>query len=189
MKYLSIAACFALMHAGAAMAAPAITYDCDTAASHFSELVLPTPAGSFTVTGQLQVNQLPLFDKFAPITRLMVVPGNIAPGSSAADLAGFSLNALPAKMVDKSVKDDKLMLQFVNWNATHDHKAEDFKPFGFAKAGDKLPFTLTYDGAAVTLSVAGEKTSIPLIVADPMVRIVCSTGEFLYTDLRIEKAS
>lgn len=189
MKYLSIAACFALMPAEAAMATPAITYDCDTAASHFSELVLPAPAGSFTVTGQLQVNQLPPFDKFAPITRLMVVPGNIVPGGSVADTAGFSLNALPAKMVDKSVTDDKLMLQFVNWNATHNNKAEDFKPFGFAKAGDKLPFTLTYDGAAVTLSVAGEKTSLPLKVADPMVRIVCSTGEFLYTDLRIEKAS
>lgn len=189
MKSLSIAACFALMHAGAAMAAPAITYDCDTAASHFSELVLPAPGNSFTVTGQLQVNQLPPFDKHAPITRLMVMPGDIVPGGDIPNWAGFSLNALPAKMVDKSVKDDKIMLQFLNWNAAHDRKTEDFKPFGFAKAGDKLSFTLTYDGAAVTLSVAGEKTSIPLKVADPMVRIVCSTGEFLYTDLRIEKAS
>ncbi|KAG5727712.1 hypothetical protein E4T56_gene19770, partial [Termitomyces sp. T112] len=85
--YLSIAACFALIPAEAAMATPAITYDCDTAASHFSELVLPAPAGSFTVTGQLQVNQLPPFDKFAPITRLMVVPGNIVPGGSVADTA------------------------------------------------------------------------------------------------------
>lgn len=188
MRRLFLCAGFMLAWPGLALAAPGITYDCDTAVSHYSELRLPTPVGPFTVTGQLQVNQVPAFDKFAPITRLVIFSGNNAPGGDVPEAAGFSLNALPASTIDPKIKDKQLLVQFAQWNAIHGGKAEEFKPFGFARIGGKSPFTLKYDGEKIAITLGEETTILPLKVADPMVRIICSTGEFLYTDLRIEKA-
>jgi hypothetical protein len=54
-----ILAIFALAMPVMAQADP-ITHDCDTAAGHFSELLLPRPRG-LRVTGHLQINQIPPF--------------------------------------------------------------------------------------------------------------------------------
>ena len=56
------------------------------------------------------------------------------------------------------------------------------------KPGTAQPFTLAYDGSAVAVTVGNETRSFPLKIADPAVRIVCSTGEFLVTDLTISPA-
>jgi hypothetical protein len=49
-------------------------------------------------------------------------------------------------------------------------------------------FTLSYDGSTVVVNLGKESRSFPLKVAEPVVRIVCSTGEFLFTDLAIKAA-
>lgn len=49
-------------------------------------------------------------------------------------------------------------------------------------------FTLSYDGSTVVVNLGKESRSFPLKVAEPVVRIVCSTGEFLFTDLAIKTA-
>jgi hypothetical protein len=53
------------------------------------------------------------------------------------------------------------------------------------KPGTVQPFTLSYDGSTVSVKLGNEAKSFPLKIADPVVRMVCSTGEFLFTDLTI----
>ena len=53
------------------------------------------------------------------------------------------------------------------------------------KPGTPQPFTLAYDGSQVVVSLGAETKSFPLKTSDPVVRITCSTGEFLFTDLAI----
>ena len=54
---------------GQTLAAP-ITYDCDTAADHFSELVLPAADVPFTVSGNLQLNALAGSKKYVALARI-----------------------------------------------------------------------------------------------------------------------
>jgi hypothetical protein len=50
--------------------------------------------------------------------------------------------------------------------------------------GSEQAFSMVYDGSSLAVTV-GENKSFPLRLTDPVVRIVCSTGEFLITDLTI----
>ena len=95
-----------------------ITYDCDTAASHFSELVIPASTGAFTVSGEVQINQIPAFDKWSPTANLRIAEAPTAPGAPSAWSAGFKLSAIPAKLIDAKVTDDKLAVQFLQWGQT-----------------------------------------------------------------------
>ena len=53
--------------------------------------------------------------------------------------------------------------------------------------GEKLPFTLACDGANVMVNIGGQSTKLALTTSNPVVKISCSTGEFLFTNLKIEK--
>ena len=54
------------------------------------------------------------------------------------------------------------------------------------RPGTVQAFTLSYDGSQVIVNLGNEAKSFPLKAAEPVVRIVCSTGEFLFTDLTIK---
>jgi hypothetical protein len=162
-----------------------ILYDCDTAADHFSELVLPAPSGGFVVSGQIQVNQVPEIGKYIPLARLSVAQP-AAPGGSPSDQIGFKLTVMPAKMIDPKIKDDKLLVQFLNWDERTGGNNQEHPLFGMAHSGDKLPFTLTYGNGKVSVHIAGQDKDFPIRTDHPVVRLVCSTGEFLFTNLRIE---
>jgi len=65
-------------------------------------------------------------------------------------------------------------------------KDEDVLPFSMiTKPGTIQPFNLSYDGKKVLVSLGNESKSFPLETGDPVVRLICSTGEFLFTDLKI----
>ena len=61
---------FALLALPSMVDAKGITYDCDTAANHFSELILPAGTGPFTVSGNVKLNALADVTKYAPIARV-----------------------------------------------------------------------------------------------------------------------
>ena len=163
-----------------------IIYDCDTASGHFSSLVLPVPSGGFNIHGKVQVRTLAEVGKWAPLTRLTAVSRLADASDSPTAGAGFMLQALPAKMVDKRA--GKGAVQFLQWE---EHKAgsrTESEPFGLQPAMQELAFTMRYDGNAIAMSVGGDQTS--MIIGQPLsaIRIICSTGEFLYTDLKITPA-
>jgi len=163
----------------AAAGAAAITYDCDTAANHYSELVLPAPAGPFTVTGNVKLNAIAASTDYIPVARVRITTAT-PPGKSA-DAAGFSLSAVPTK----ALPDGATAVQMLSWNVTG--KDDEALPFSmFAKPGTVQPFRLTYDSGNVAVMLGTEAKTLRLKAAEPVVQIVCSTGEFLFTDVVIQ---
>jgi hypothetical protein len=167
---------------GAANAAGGITYDCDTAPGHFSELVLPAPPTPFTVSGNVRANSIVKDKKWAPLTRLRIMSAPASPGAAPTAYGGFELTALSGKDVGIAAE----TVQAVSFD-TSGSKA-DIIPSSLQPTGAVQPFRLTYDGRTVTVEVAGQTQGF-LIEANPsVVQVVCSTGEFLFTDLKLEPA-
>jgi hypothetical protein len=163
-------------------AAAGITYDCDTAANHFSELVLPSPGPSFVVSGSVRLNALAGSKAYVPLARVQIASAS-APGQSAEAFAGFTLSALPADA--KKTPSGASAVQMLSYNVSG--KDDEILPLSLmTKPGTVQPFTLSYDGRQVSVDLGNETKSFPLKAAEPVVRIVCSTGEFLFTNLTIK---
>lgn len=163
-----------------------ITYDCDTATGHFSSLVLPSPRGAFTVEGKVQLRQIADIGKWAPGTRVTIIGGLADAGSVPTEGAGFLLAALPAKLIDKRA--GKGIVQYLQWQENHAGNQTMSEPFAIRPAKEEMPFSMRYDGKVVTMTIGGAQTSVTLMQPATDVRIICSTGEFLYTDLKITPA-
>lgn len=162
--------------------AAGITYDCDTAADHFSELDLPAADVPFTVSGNVQMNALAGSTIYVPIARIQIA-SSAAPGQSPDAYAGFSLSALPADA--KKTPSGAAAVQMLSYNVNG--KDDEVLPLSLiTKPGTVQPFTLSYDGKKVSANLGNETKSFPLKISDPVVRIICSTGEFLFTDMTIK---
>jgi hypothetical protein len=178
--------------AAAVLAAPAhaqqagITYDCDTAADHFSELELPAPAGHFVVSGEIRMQAIARISKFVPVGRIHISSATAAPGQAPDASAGFALTGIPAKALKIKGKDDNAVVQFLSWDERSGGLTKEHDPFGPAEYSDSLPFTIAFNGSTVTVRVGGKEQQFALAAAKPVVRVVCSTGEFLFTNLKIE---
>ncbi len=160
--------------------AAGITYDCDTAADHFSELVLPATGASFVVSGSVQLRAVARSKTYVPLARIQIASSS-ATGASPGAFAGFSLVAVPTDA--KKASSDPIQMLSYNANGMEDQAL----PLSLmAKAGTVQAFTLSYDGSRVTVNLGHEAKDFPLKAAEPVVRIVCSTGEFLFTDLTIK---
>lgn len=171
----------ALLTASAFAEAKGITYDCDTAADHFSELSMPVDTATFTVTGKVQLKTLAVSATYAPIARVQIA-SSAAPGQAPDVYAGFALTALPVDA--KKAPAGTPAVQMLGYSVNG--KEDDIIPFSLlTKPGTIQPFSLTYDGKAVVVNLGGEAKQFPLRTKEPVVRLICSTGEFLFTDLTI----
>lgn len=171
----------ALLALPSTVEAKGITYDCDTAANHFSELVLPAGTGPFAVSGSVKLNALAEVTKYAPLTRVEIASSAL-PGQSAEAYAGFKLTALPAD--GSKTPSGEPAVQILSYTSTG--KEDEILPFSlFTKPGTVQRFTLSFDGSQVLVDLGNTKKSFPLKTHDPVVRLVCSTGEFLFTDMTI----
>lgn len=184
MRALPLLAVAALAGAAFPVSARAagITYDCDTASQHFSELVLPAPSSPFTVTGNLQLRTIAEVKKWAPLGRVDISSA-FQPGASPEAFAGFSMIALPIDKRKSPTGEEVVQaLKFTNRGAE-----DEMLPFSMlTKPGTVQPFKLTYSGSEVTVTLGEETRRFPLKTAEPVVRVICSTGEFLFTDLEIK---
>lgn len=171
----------AFLASPAAAAAAGITYDCDTAADHFSELVLPSPGASFVVSGSVQLRALARSKTYVPLARIQIASAG-SPGQSPEAFAGFTLSALAAD--PKKTPGGEAAIQMLSYNSAG-AKDEPLPLSLTTRPGTVQPFTLSYDGSQVIVNLGKEARSFPLRAASPVVRIVCSTGEFLFTDLTI----
>lgn len=163
----------------AAPSAAGIIYDCDTAANHYSELVLPAPGGAFTVTGNVKLNAIAESSTYTPIARMQIGSAS-APGQAPSAFAGFSLIALPAKQAPSGAA-----VQMLSYNVSG--KEDEALPLSMlTKLGTVQPFRLSYDGSNVSVTLGNESKTFPVKTGETVVRIVCSTGEFLFTDVVIQ---
>jgi len=168
----------AAVFSGSAGAA-GITYDCDTAAGHFSDLVLPTPSGPFSVTGSVTVNRIASDRKWAPIARLRIGSAEPAPGRAPDNYAGIEITAVPGKSVSLAAETVQIF--------SFDVQGRDSEaiPTSLGATGTAQPFQISYDGKSVAVGVAGQTRTYQMSSGAPVVEIVCSTGEFLFSNLAI----
>ena len=123
-----------------------------------------------------------------PATRVQISSETAAPGQSAPEVAGFVLEAIPAKALNLRTKDDKAVVQYVFWDERSGGTNKDHVPFGPIEYLSSLSFSLAFDGSSVTVVVGGKQQQIALATAKPVIRVICSTGEFLFTNLKIQPA-
>lgn len=162
--------------------AAGITYDCDTAPGHFSELVLPAPANHFRVSGNIKVNQVATHEKWAPMARVRIGSAPPAPGAPLGVYGGLDLTAVPGKAV--SVAANAVQLFTFQGSGTQDEPIRaSFQPTGTAQ-----PFQLSFDGRSIAVTIGSASRSYPVTIGNPVIQLVCSTGEFLLTDVQIEAA-
>jgi hypothetical protein len=171
---------------GLATSSPAvatgITYDCDTAANHYSELVLPAPTGPFTVSGSVQLNALAEVSKYTPLARVQI-SSSTEPGRSPESFAGVSVMALPADPAQNPTGSPAIQMVAFNVNG----KEDEIEPLSMlVKPGGAQQFRLSFDGRNVSASIGNDQRTLPLRTSAPVVRLVCSTGEFLFTNLTIQ---
>jgi hypothetical protein len=181
----ALALVVAISVSGAAQTATrGITYDCDTAAGHFSELILPAPASSFSVTGNIRVLGIAKDKEWAPLARVRIGEAPTSPGSTLSSYGGLMLTALPGKAV--SMRAD--IVQMFSFDVAGRTDEEGIASTLQATGATQL-FRLSFDGRSVTVAVGSESRSVPLTVSEPVVQVICSTGDFLITDLKVEPAS
>ncbi|KTW12524.1 hypothetical protein [Sphingomonas sanguinis] len=161
--------------------AKGISYDCDSAPGHFSELNLPVESVPFIVTGKVQVNTLAEHKTYIPSTKLTIAPSTPA-GQLPESYAGLTLVALAMDAKTPGAK--PLPVQMSGFTANG--RDDDMLPHSVTdKLGVAQPFRLSYDGRQVAVTIGDDTKSFPLKTDAPMVQVMCSTGEFLYTDLQI----
>jgi hypothetical protein len=155
-----------------------ITYDCDTAADHYSELVLPAGAAPFTVTGKVKLMNVVASTDYVPMARLAISNAQDQPGPSSQGWTGFEFLVAPA------AKGKQPTISALAYSRKEEGKKTDMEIFGTPGATE-VPFSLVYDGTQVAMSVDGHEKQFAFTAARPVVRIVCSTGEFLFSNLVI----
>lgn len=161
-----------------------IVYDCDTASGHFSVLMLPAPGQNFTVTGKIELRAMAEIGDYVPLARLAIVDRPDDAGSAIDDSVGFKLTALPERLLRDDGGDDPF--QMLSWDARTGGEAHEARSFVPQTAGP-LQFRLSYDGSEAKVEIDGKQQVFALSTRSPAVRVICSTGEFLFTDLLIEE--
>ena len=155
--------------------AKGITYDCDTAANHFSELSLPA-GQAFTVSGRLQILNMAPSKQYVPLARLAISNATNQAGPSSEGWAGFQFGNLPGS---KGLPTGLLQSTALTKGA-----ATQDALLGIASSRD-IAFSLAFTGTAVNMTIDGHQATLPFRADQPIVRIVCSTGEFLFDDMEI----
>lgn len=160
----------------ATASAGAITYDCDTAANHYSELTFPA-SSSFVASGKIRLLTIAQSREYAAMARIVLTNDVPVPGPSDEDWAGFSFSNIatfkPAVPGLLRTTDRKRGAKAIETT------------LGIASAPE-IEFRLSYDGTTVSLEVDGHRSATPFAAHSPALKIVCSTGEFLIHDLVIE---
>lgn len=177
LRLLAPAMLAALMPQAAQAQDGGISYDCDTAPDHVSQLVLPTGAPRFSVTGKLKLMNVATSKEYAPMTRLSVSQASDQPEPSQEGWAGFELLAAPGKGKQPPISFLQLSSRAAGSAVKNDLIGRP--------SGNEVSFALTFDGSSVAVEVDGQHRTLPFTASGPVVRIACSTGEFLYSQLVI----
>jgi hypothetical protein len=158
------------MAAGEARAAK-LEYNCDTTPDHFSELKLTQPGPAYAMTGSMTARGLYRGKDFATIGSV-----NLA----AAD-DSWSVRVALTGVAKTS---DKILVGQLR--VTRNGKTEEVS-FGAFNANAPVPFALTLDAAGNgRASLGGQTLPVPIKASGPVTAsVICSTGEFLFTDLEM----
>lgn len=174
--------CTAITAPAPALAQAGIVYDCDTAADHFSELILPAGSVPFTVSGKIEHLTSAASTAYVPLARLAISNAADAKGASTEGWAGFEYTIVP------KAEGQRASTPLLSFTIRDKGKDNDVMPVGLP-SGKEVQFALTYDGSRVNIRVDGHDGKLALSAPQPVLRIVCSTGEFRFTEVAIRPGS
>lgn len=89
---------------------------------------------------------------------------------------------MPADKVQKGAKG---ILQLLQWQEATGSGTPKAKEVGILTEMTAVGFRFAFKNGEVQATFGDKQRTFKLAVKQPVVRLVCSTGEFLYTDLRI----
>ncbi len=158
--------------------AAGITYDCDTTVDHFSELILPSNSETFTVTGKVRLITAAPSEKYLPLARISISSADAEPGPSSQSWAGFEYLVFPE---EEGMPATLPFLTFSIRAEGSENQMELVAPPSSAEVN----FELRLNEDVVEILIDGHSKKVNGAFEKPVVRIVCSTGEFLFTDLHI----
>jgi hypothetical protein len=164
----AIAGLSVLVAAGEAKAQK-LEYDCDTTPEHYSELKLTQSGPAYAVTGSLSARRLYRGKRFAPIGSVNL---------SAAD-GSWSVRI---SLIGYATESDKVVTGQLR--IIRNGKAEE-PSLGVFEVGKPVHFALSLaaDGKG-SASLGGQTLPVAVQATGPVTAsVVCSTGEFLFTDL------
>jgi hypothetical protein len=155
--------------AGPAHAAP-LSYDCDTAAGHFSELKQVQSGPDYRISGRISANELAMHKRWAPGANITVESADKAVRASLRILAPEQ--KAPLDVVLETRKDGKTETQTL----------------GKIGLSQDLTFVVTVSGGQVRAEIGTMRGEAPTAIgAGASVSVVCSTGNFHFDDLRFEQ--
>jgi hypothetical protein len=148
-----------------------LEYDCDTTPDHFSELKLTQRGPAYAMTGSMTARGLYRGKDFATIGSVNLAAADDS-WSVRIGLTGH------AKTSDKLLVGQLRIIR--------NGKSEESN-FGVFNANAPVPFALTLAADGSGRALLGNQTlPVPIKASGPVTAsIVCSTGEFLFTDLEM----
>ncbi len=144
-----------------------ITYGCDTPADSFSAIEQSIETKAFTIGGNVQPIQFRK-GKYAPLAQIYL--------ESADEKTRFAM---------KIIAEHKAKAALVVLDITDNGQESEEFPIGAVKLSEKLPFRITVtDGSKVSWKI-GELEGEPTLALGNKLKlnIICSTGEFVFSDL------
>jgi hypothetical protein len=171
-SFRSAAAAALLWAASPTAAAAALSYDCDTASGSFSELKQSQAGPSYRVSGRITARQLRVDKRWLPA-------GNVAIAS--ADQKVFVMLKL------SGLKRPKGPLEVILVNVDGGRKTQQV--LGQIGLNETLSFTLSVQGSTARAEIGrmGGDT-VAAIGPGGSVGITCSTGDFMFDDLKLDSA-
>ena len=133
------------------------------------------------------MSDIPKVGEWAPLTRIQIAQSS-ENRDDLKDLAGFVFAALPAKFVDRKIKDKNKIIRFLTWDEKESGVDKGHENIRLDDIEDVIKFSISVSGTEVRGRFADKEQVMYLHATDPIIRIVCSTGAFEYTELKIEKS-
>ncbi len=170
-----LAACgLALVFAGSEAQAQKLEYDCDTQAEHFSELKSLQDGPTYAASGNISLREIFGVKDYVTLGTLVFEPLDKS--------WRVRLGMIAMKAGKKSVIMGSLEI-------TRNGKAEEPQALGNIleyEAGKTYPIKLAFDSNGGSATLGGNTVPVNLKASGKIeVSVICSGGEFLFTDLSL----
>lgn len=157
-----------------AASAQKLEYDCDTQAEHYSVLKAVQNGPSYTIAGNISLRESFAVKQYATLGTIELAPE---------DQSWRARLGLTAVMVDKK------LVVMGSLEITRGGKAEDPQNLGTIleyERGKTYPFQLTLGADGGSAMLGGHTLPVALKASGKVnASVICSGGEFLFTDLNL----
>jgi hypothetical protein len=145
-----------------------MTYGCDTPADHFSAIEQKVSLADFSIQTKIQPNEFRK-GEFSPLAQIYFQSTD-------------EKNRWAVKVIALGHKEKSALVML---DVTRDGKDKEWFPVGAVKLGEQLPISISITGGSkIKFNIGGLEGNPELnLGADATLNIICSTGDFVFSDL------